>query len=179
MWPIWVDLDSWRWQMSLESFSEVLKIPHFSHKIIWIAPHPPLEGSRWSFVMSRLTQTHHCLGKWLADLIEHKDAPPEEGYIWRSQGFWIRPLSVFKMMKVAGKPQGSTAVMEQLTSYIQEENMKTSWQLWSKGSAKVSWIHLCSYVFLGLTEYYHLLVHPCWKSSIVSFFLIADIPLFA
>ena len=29
-----------------------------------------------------------------------------------AQGLWSRPLGVFKMTKVTGKPQGSRAVME-------------------------------------------------------------------
>ena len=47
-------------------------MPHFSQQIIWIAPHPPLDMSGWGFVMSRLTQGHHWLGKRLADLIKHE-----------------------------------------------------------------------------------------------------------
>ena len=34
--------------------------------------HPPLEVSGWGFVMSRLTQGRHWLGKRLADLIKHE-----------------------------------------------------------------------------------------------------------
>ena len=51
-------------------------MPHFSQQIIWIAPHPPLDMSGWGFVMSRLTQGHHWLGKRLADLIKHEGEAP-------------------------------------------------------------------------------------------------------
>ena len=51
-------------------------MPHFSQQIIWIAPHPPLDMSGWGFVMSRLTQGLHCLGKRLADLIKHEGEAP-------------------------------------------------------------------------------------------------------
>ena len=51
-------------------------MPHFSQQIISIAPHPPLDMSGWGFVMSRLTQGLHCLGKRLADLIKHEGEAP-------------------------------------------------------------------------------------------------------
>ena len=53
-------------------------------------------------------------------------------------GLWRRPLGVFKMTKLTGKSQGSRAVREQMIPDAQEENRKTSYQLRSKRSVKVS-----------------------------------------
>ena len=52
-----------RMASEFEGLLRGIKMPHFSHKIIWVAPHPFLMLSGWGFVMSRFTQGHHCLGK--------------------------------------------------------------------------------------------------------------------
>ena len=78
--------------MSLEASLGALQMPHFSQQIIRIAPHPLLDKSGWGFVMSSLTQGHHCLGNRLADLIKHEGEAPGEGYIQGSSGALSRPL---------------------------------------------------------------------------------------
>ena len=55
-----------------------------------------------------------------------------------AQGLSRRPVGAFKMTKVTGKPQSSREVMEQPTPDTQDKKMKTSCQLRSKGSVKVS-----------------------------------------
>ena len=51
------------------------------HQIIWVAPHSALELSGLRFVMSILSQGHHWLGKWVADLLKRNAVDPREGYI--------------------------------------------------------------------------------------------------
>jgi len=58
--------------------------------------------------------------------------PPGRGMHRAAQGLWSRPLGVFKMTKVTGKPQGSREVVEQQTLDTQEEKMKSSCQQMSK-----------------------------------------------
>ena len=68
------------------------------------------------------------------------------------------------MTKVTWKPQGSRAVIEQLTLDTREEKMNTSHELRSKGCVKVSWTHLRSSC-LSL----NYLV--CWKIALYHSFL--------
>lgn len=48
IWPIRVDLERWDGRQVWRALKGI-KMPHFSHKIIWVAPHPPIEVSGWGF----------------------------------------------------------------------------------------------------------------------------------
>ena len=81
--PCHVTHQSWPREMRMagkfEGLLKGIKMPHFSHQIIWVAPHTPIEVSEWGFVTSRLTQGNHWLGMWLADLIRHMGVGPWGG----------------------------------------------------------------------------------------------------
>ena len=100
--------------------------------------------------MSSLTQGPYWLGNDLLTSYSIRVWPPMEGCTWGAQGLWSRPLGAFKMNKMTTRPQGSTAVWEQSTPYIQEENMKTCSPLRSKRSVKVRRTHPNSSCLLTL-----------------------------
>ena len=136
MWPVCVDIERWGWQVRLTGFLRALKMPSLSHQIIWVVLHPPLEVSGWGFLMSRLLEGCHWLGRLLLDLIIIR--------VWR------RTLGVFKIAKVIRKPKGSSVTREQLTPYpgqkdedlLSTEVQKKCQSDWTHPSwTHPSWIH--------------------------------------
>ena len=111
-------------------------MPNFSHQIIWVTPHPPLDVSGWALWCQDSARATIGWGMWLVDLIKHKGVAPWGGKYIEVFGALGKTTGFFKMTKVTGKPQGSRAVMEHLTLDTQVEKMKTSWKLRTKNVSR-------------------------------------------
>lgn len=86
----------WVWRACI-----MLKMPHFSHQITWVAPHSPLELSQLGFVMWRLAHGHHWLWNWLDDLIKHLVLRGSGADHWESSK-WLWWLGSHKVLELFG-----------------------------------------------------------------------------
>ena len=78
MWCIWVDLESWGWQVSLEGSTGALKMSIFPSKyLIYFSSSP--RAARMGLCDAKAHTGPQWLGMWLPDLIKHKGMTPLGG----------------------------------------------------------------------------------------------------
>ena len=132
--------------MSFEVSSGAFKMPLLSHQTLWISPCPPLELSGSGFVMPRLTQGHHWLGKLFAELINHKGVAPSRGiYIGVLRGPGAYHCESSKWQKTT--PSGARANVFSAFSQPEDrgfrlETTKLRWAKWTLrkwGRMEVFW----------------------------------------